>query len=166
MPPLMMMTDPKKLQNKYPISVQRASNAMSALTPKADIARQPWNVRFAPSRRLFLRSRAHTAPRIDFLLFGVRNFTKRGLVGLVGIFLKGALLLRLSFFFWARLRRRRTMLRMSGWRHQQHCRDHCYGERAQDASIFFITLDGGWRGQRWVHGSLLSQGGSDVRFGS
>ena len=92
------------------------------------------------------------------MLFGVRNFTKRGLVGLVGIFIKGPLLLRLSFFFFARPRRRRTMLRMSVWRlHQQHCRDHCYGERAQGASIFFIALDSGWRSQRCVHGSSTTQ---------
>jgi len=37
-------------------------------------------------RRLFLRRCAHTAPRIDFL-FGLGNLFKRGLVGLVGIFL-------------------------------------------------------------------------------
>ena len=55
-------------------------------------------------------------PRDRLLLLGVRNSTKRGLVGLVGIFLKGPLLLRLNFLFFGRPRRRRLMLRMSVWR--------------------------------------------------
>jgi hypothetical protein len=42
---------------------------------------------------------------------------------------------------------------MSVWRlDQQRCRDYCYRERAQGASIFFIALDGGGRSQRCVHG--------------
>jgi hypothetical protein len=99
------------------------------------------------SRRLFLRSRAHTAPRID-LLFGVRHLSNRGLVGLIDIFLRGPLFLRLSFVFFARPRRCRRMLRMSVWHlHQQHCRDHCY-RRAQ-GYLFFTSrwmMGGGVRG--------------------
>ena len=67
------------------------------------------------------------------MLFGVRDFTKHGLVGLVGIFLKGSLLLRLSFFFFVRRRRRRLVLRMSVWRLYQQYGGHCYRERAQGA---------------------------------
>src|SRR5262249_56793109 len=53
----------------------------------------------SPRATLFLRGRAHIAPRIGFLLLDVRQSAHRGLVGVVGILLKGPFLLNLRLFF-------------------------------------------------------------------
>src|SRR5215475_13496856 len=66
----------------------------------------------SPHATLFLRRRAHIAPRICFLLLDVRQSAHRGLIGVVDFLLEGPFLLKLRFFFIAHALGRRRVLRI------------------------------------------------------
>ena len=76
-----------------------------------------------PARRYFCGAVRDVAPRIDFLLFDVRQSAHRRLVGIVGIFLVGPFFLDLGLFLIAHALGRRSMLRIGAWRlHQKRGR--------------------------------------------
>ena len=77
----------------------------------------------SPRRAVILRGCPNVAPRIDFLLFDVRQSAHRRLVGIVGIFLVGPFFLDLGLFLIAHALGRRSMLRIGAWRlHQKRGR--------------------------------------------
>lgn len=89
---------------------------------------------------LFLRSRPHVAPRIDFLLLDVRQPIDRGLIGVVGVLLEGSFLLDLRFLLIAHARRRRSMLRQGAW-HLHQERGRAQRQQEQGKGGFFIAPD-------------------------
>src|SRR5262249_19118109 len=97
-----------------------------------------------PRATLFLRRRAHIAPRICFLLLDVRQSAHRGLIGVVGFLLESPFLLKLRFFFIAHALGRRRVLRIGrrGLHQERGCAHHDQ-ERERGTFRFFIGPDGG-----------------------
>ena len=111
----------RKMPAKAPTNAAITNVVFSAILPR----REP----------LFLWGRAYVAPRVDFLWFDVLHSIDRGLIGVVGIFLKGPLLLNLGLLFVAHACRRRSMLSAGVRRlHEQDSRRNRNGEERDGGS--------------------------------